>query len=211
MYKFLKTMKKFTFSLTFIMFFSVYLLAQDDDFYSLDSSEQDNKKENPEPGALARWNFGGSIWLSFTSHTRYFEIAPAALYRITSRFHAGPGFKYTYYKDVPTNLTFPRYGLKAISRFMLLQDLEEMIPFLNIGDIQVYTEYEFLNLEKLYVDNQILYTEGRGWINKWLIGGGIYYPVGERGGGLSFLVLYDIIQDTYSPYNVPEFRVEIYF
>ncbi len=213
-------MKKFTFILTFILFISVHLMAQDDDFYSAGDSEKNNGKKNDHALNLDKWNFGGNFWMSFSSDFAYIEASPVALYKATPRLLIGPGITYRYNKTKAlTNLylneyetfSYHSFGPRAVASYTLFQNISDYIP-INIGNIIAYSEYEMLNIKRYdYTINGDIIFPGRGWVNNWLVGGGIYQPFGERGGGIYMLLLYDVTQSKYSPYSNPDIRIGFYF
>ena len=164
-----------------------------------------------------RWR--GTFWMSFSSGYSYVEASPVALHQITPRLLAGPGVSYRYIKTTEVNyytnqyeqIKYHAFGPRLVANFTIFQNISDYIP-INIGNIIAYTEYEVLNINKYYyIANGDIVNGGRGWINNWLIGGGIYQPVGERGGGFFILLLYDVTQNNYSPYSNPSLRIGFYF
>jgi hypothetical protein len=195
-------MKKMCFFLFLIFLVHSISFGQDDEFYS--SVEKDTiKKENKEPG---KWTFGGNFWLGFGSVT-YIELSPVAMYRVFPRLSIGPGFTYIYQNYKYFGISTSTYGVRAIGTYYLFKNLNETLH-INIGDVILHAENEAQNIE--IFDNS-LNSAGRVWIDNLLVGGGLFQPIGNRGGGLSILLLFDVTQNPYSPYNNPIFRVGFYF
>jgi hypothetical protein len=63
-------------------------------------------------------------------------------------------------------------------------------------------EYETLNME--YINYS--YEEVRRWVPSLFIGGGYIQSVGGRGFA-SFAILWDVLEDEYSPYTNPLIRI----
>lgn len=201
-------MKKFVLLGILAMIISSTVFSQDDDFYSTEGTHKNEKvKKEQKP---RKWSFGGNFSLAFGSIT-HIEVSPVAIYRATPRLSLGPGFTYDFYKDkYYLNYQKTSYGPKAIAMFTVFKDLDEKIN-INIGNIIAYSEYELLNIERLYYDGYGVYSDGRTWINNCLVGGGIYQPIGQRGGGISIMILWDITQNPYSLYDNPIMRFGFYF
>ena len=150
-----------------------------------------------------------SNYLSFGTNS-YVELSPIAFYRATPKLLIGPGFTYIYEKSSYYGYETSSYGPRAIINYSLFTNLNEILN-INIGNIVVHSEYEYLNIEKLYIDPQgNIIKGGRTWINSLLVGGGIYQPLGQRG-GISFLVLFVLIENEFSPYSNPVFRLGFFF
>lgn len=202
-------MKKFALLCILSLIFAGQATSQEDDFYSIEGTEK-SKNEKKER-KLDRWSIGGNFYLSFGRITNVM-VSPVFLYQATPRLLVGPGFTYDFYKD---NYLYyyqsSSYGPKAIASFTVLQNIQEKINF-NVGNIIAYSEYEYLNIDTYSVNSGgFLIHDGREWINNILLGGGIFQPIGERGGGISLMVLFDVTQNVYSPYKNPIFRFGFYF
>jgi len=214
-------MKKFTITSILLIALIFNISAQDDGFYAPDKPEDTKSaKKEIRQKKLERWSFGGSFWLSFGSNQAYIDISPLALYRATPRLRVGGGFTYQYNKFPNTYITDTSkvlqtikthtFGPKLYSDFILFNGSKN--SSFNIGTIMAAVEYSYLMTDELKVytrTNEIVST-GRVPVNLLLIGGGIYQPFGERG-GLSFMVLFDVINNVYSPYSNPVIRLGFYF
>lgn len=178
------------------------LHGQEEDFFSSNEAVKNEKSERK----IDRWSFGGNFSLSLGSNSSYIETSPMALYKVTPRFKAGAGFTYIFSKVNEYSNSI--YGPRAISTYTLFENLKETIN-INIGDIVLHSEYEFLNIQK-FDSNYGYYLEGRTWISNFLVGGGIYQHLGNRG-GISLIILYNLIDNKYPLYSNPIFRVGFYF
>lgn len=192
-----------------LCFLFVSINAQDDSFYGPNETETKEQQKQKRQDKLQRWSFGGNFWLSAGSET-YIELSPVAMYRASPRFLIGPGFTYIFRKSNYYNYQTSYYGPRAIASYSLFKDFGEVIN-INIGDIILHSEYELLSVEKLYLDpNNTVIKDGRALINSLLVGGGIFQPIGQRG-GLSIMLLYNLIESDFSPYTNPVIRFGFYF
>lgn len=137
---------------------------------------------------------GGNFGLQF-GNTTIVNIAPQFGYRITDKLSSGLGITYIYYKykDPIYNYSFSTdiYGGSIFARYLIYQNLF------------AYSEYEQLSFEVYdYFQNNIK----RQWIPAMFVGGGYSQPIGDRSFA-QITLLYDIIQDRYSPYQNPIIRI----
>ena len=150
--------------------------------------------------------FGGHFGLMVGTITNI-ELSPIVGYRFTPRLSLALGPKYQYYKEgifINTHI----YGGRAFARYMLIKDLNNLIPLnLNAG-LFFHTEYEGLSLEEKYFGS--LGYEGRFLLNSVLVGGGVSQPVGDRG-ALNITVLWNINGTDNTPYTNPVIRIGFNF
>jgi hypothetical protein len=194
-----------------LVVFGLSLFSQDDGFYGSSDTDKDKSEKIKQHRTFEKWSFGGNFWLSIGSSS-YIELSPVAMYRATPRLMIGPGFTYIYssFNNYASNFSTSTYGPKAIAQFALFTNLKESIN-LNIGNIILQSEYEYLNIDKLYYDNNgMIFSDGRVWINNFLIGGGIFQPLGKKG-GISIIILFNVIESEYAIYENPVFRFGFYF
>lgn len=151
--------------------------------------------------------FGGHFGLMIGTITNI-ELSPIVGYRFTPRLSLALGPKYQYYKEgifINTHI----YGGRTFVRYMLIKDLNNLVPFnLNAG-LFFQTEYEGLSLEKKYFGS-IVSDDGRFLLNSVLVGGGISRPVGDRG-SLNITVLWNINGTDNTPYTNPVIRIGFNF
>lgn len=214
-------MKKFI-VLGLIISFCMALNAQDDGFNSSNSDKKnpkEQKKQNRQD-KLERWSFGGNMWMSFGS-SAYVEVSPIALYKITPRFRTGVGFTYMYdrfniqYFDnnsdyVTQKISRNTYGPKVYADLVIFDGANS--TSFNIGSIILASEYSYLISDRYDWDQQANRYSKIDPVNisSFLVGGGIYQPLSKRG-GVSFIILWDIIEHEYSPYINPIIRMGFYF
>jgi hypothetical protein len=148
------------------------------------------------------------LWLSFGTRT-YIEVAPMVGYYVNNRLALGLGPHYIYQSQraIPPYPGYEThaYGLKGFARFSLITNAEEFLPIRLFSDLFVHVEYEALSLEKMHYIPP--YTEGGRFIyNGILLGGGLSQRVGMYN-SVSFMVLWDVNESTYTPYSNPVFRI----
>ncbi len=147
------------------------------------------KKEAKKKVKPRRWFAGGMLGAGFSSYSTYVEVAPIIGYRVTQAFQVGTRLTYIYnsYEFAPgkrENLN--HYGASLFARYVFWKGL--------FGQ----AEYEALNLD---------YGGGdRRWINSLFIGGGYLQNIGGRGFA-SFAILFNVLENEYSPYTNPIIRI----
>lgn len=198
-------MKKIFILLILSLTVSAYTYSQEEDFFS----GEEKKESQDRKSKLERWSIGGNFWLSFGTYS-YVEVSPVVLYKATPKLLIGPGFTYIYRKNNYTNYETSYYGPRAMATYTLFSNLDETLN-LNIGNIILHTEFETLNTDRWVPDNSgFYYKDGRTWVSSYLLGGGLFQPLGQRG-GISILVLYNFLESEYSPYANPVVRIGFYF
>jgi hypothetical protein len=196
-------MKKFSILFFLNVFVLLSVISQEEGYYSGEETTDKNKEiEN-------RWVFGGDIGLSFGTHT-YIEVSPIAAYRFNNRLIAGPGIIYSYENYKSYHFESSLYGFRTIAMYSLLPNFEKTIG-INLGDFILYSENQIINTERYHFQGNNLYSNGRGWIDNLLLGGGLYQGFGNRGGGLMILVLFDITQNQYYNYSNPVLKIGFLF
>lgn len=131
--------------------------------------------------------FGGNIGLQFGNYT-YVDISPMVGYRVTDRFSAGLSATYIYYSvNDPAyyNYSSHIYGGSIFSRYLFTEN------------VFAHAELELLNMD-IYDPFYL----GRQTIPSLLLGAGYRMPMGSNA-SMSFLLLFDVIEDRYSPYINP--------
>jgi hypothetical protein len=159
-------------------------------------SAQENNQNKSGGNFSDRLITGGNIGLQFGTVT-LIDISPIIGYKITDKFVAGIGIKYQYESDrrfVPT-LKTSTYGGSIFSRYYIWDN------------VYLHAEYEFLNLEPIYVDYMGNYYVGsRMWIGSPLAGAGYRQAIGEKA-SFDILILFNFNETQYTPYNNPIIRV----
>jgi hypothetical protein len=160
--------------------------------------------QEEKPRFLDRMFFGGGLGLQFGDYT-VIDIAPIVGYKLTEKFSAGVGVTYIYehlkqsivtttniyYLDYKTNI----YGGSVFAKYYLFNDF--------FG----YAEYGILNMD---VPSPFSYNEFmRDNVESMLVGGGYREMLGGKV-GLELEVLWDVLDEPYSPYgNGPIIRAGI--
>lgn len=139
--------------------------------------------------------FGGNFGLQFGDQT-LIDINPLVGYRLTEKLSVGLTVTYiylrvkdpyNYYPTYSTNI----YGGSVFTRYFLLENI--------FGHV----EGEVLNLEAPdYVRQRFVRKNVFGFY----VGGGYRQPMGERS-SLNILLLYNLNQDRFSPYQNPIIRI----
>jgi len=184
--------KGFSFAFLFSCFFAAY--SQSDT--AIAPVPQMQTYQPDKPSFWDRTYFGGAFALQFGDQT-IVQIAPIGAYKVTEKFHVGLGINYTYYHytdpyynvDYTTNI----YGGSVFTKYFVFDE------------VYAYAEYGLLNMD---VFDPFLYDYRRQNISSLLVGGGYMQMVG-RSVGIDILLLYDVIDDPYSPYSNPVIRIGV--
>jgi hypothetical protein len=160
---------------------------------------------NETPPLSERIFVGGSFGLQFGSVTNI-QIAPVLGVWLLPRINVAAGPSFQYYKDRFGSTSI--YGGRAYSEFVLVQDVNNLIPAgVHLG-LFLHTEYEGLSLEKnFFVADG---ASGRVYQGTWFGGFGISEPVGLRS-SMDIELLWVITGDYYQTHDSPEFRVMLNF
>ena len=145
------------------------------------------KPSASEPGKNRRDTlfYGGYINLSFGSYT-VIGIEPLVGYKLTPQLSTGVKARYNYIKDgrYATTRTTSTYGGSIFGRYLLTPNL------------YAQAEAASYNYEYFYVGG----GSDRDWVPFLLMGGGYIEPLGERT-WLNVELLFDVLQDSKSPYE----------
>lgn len=205
-------MKKLIFIVPILLFSTICLFSQEDDFFSI-NNEKKIKDEKEEK--FNKWMFGGNIGLAFGSYSGFFDISPLVGYKFNDFIIGGGGFSYSYQRYGQYDLSLHNFGPKAFVNLRPFAKLEEsgILEFLN--GLSFHSEYELMKTNELVdgVINQYYHDKDKGdniLINNVLVGGGLFHPFQKRGGTM-LLLLWDITQHEFSPYINPLVRVYVFF
>ncbi len=163
--------------LTFILFFSATGWSQ----YT---SEESGKRENPmkELSFYDRLYTGGNMGFNVANSWVFLELSPYVGYRVTEDFSVGVGAKYLYYGSKQWGIRYTIYGGGVFSRYAFTENL--------------FAHAEF---ERLSVPTFNSTINERVNANMLFAGAGYSNMLGARS-SVQILLLYDFIQDPYSPY-----------
>lgn len=167
------------------------------------------EEEESEIRPIDRLFFGGNFGIMFGTVTNI-EISPLAGYYITPKLAAGAGIRFEYFREKGYEFYHTTiWGGNVFSRYTLISNLGEGLNIgMNLG-LFGQVEYEALSLEKEYFEPP--YTEdGRFISHSVLVGGGIMQSVGRRS-ALMLTVLYNLNENSLSPYTNPIVRIGFTF
>ena len=129
--------------------------------------------------------FGGSFGLAIGTYTDI-ELSPHVGYYITPRWGAGVGMTYEYYNNkyhfldsygyyerFETNI----WGGRIFTNYVLVNNVNDWLPFGLNFRIFAHVEYEVLSYEKRFLAYN---ATGRELQNSILVGGGLRFPMGKR-------------------------------
>lgn len=165
---------------------SIVSLAQrttEEEYVESEKKKDSSERKTPFKDRLV---FGGNLGGSFGS-VSYFQVNPMVGYKTTDWWVNGVGLNYIYAGS--RGYTQNIYGASVWSRAYVLEN------------VMLHTEYEYLTMN-LRAPNGESYSANAP---VWLVGAG--YQSNGNGFGLSFMLLYDLIQDPNSPYSNPIIRV----
>lgn len=171
-------------------------------FYS--ASSQNVRQEAPP--LRERMFFGGSFGLQFGTLTNI-QVSPVVGLWVLPRLAVAAGPDFTYYKFYDDKTTM--YGGKFYSQFVVLQDLNNIIPIGLHTGIFLHLEDDLLNLESAYWKVAPYSTE-RFFVNTILAGGGISQQLGQRS-SMNIMVLWALQDPGFAIYSNPEIRLSFSF
>jgi len=160
------------------------------------------------PPIRERLFFGGEFGLQFGYETNI-EVAPVVGLWVLPRLAIAAGPEYTYYARRNIGST-SIYGGRFYTQFVVVQDLNNIIPAgIHMG-LFIHAEDEFQSLESEtpFWKNTAVNTE-RFNVNTFLVGGGISQQMGKRA-ALNFIFLW-ALDDEYDLYSNPEIRISFVF
>lgn len=162
-------------------------------------------REKPPP-LRERLFFGGNFGLQFGTITNI-QVSPIIGLWVLPRVAVAVGPNYTFYKDPldQTNI----YGGKGYLQFIVIKDLNSVIPIGVHTGIFFHLEDELLSLQSSFWKNSVINSD-RFNINTVLAGGGISQQMGRRS-SLNFMVLWALNDSGYEVYSNPEIRVSFSF
>ncbi|MBK6540563.1 MAG: hypothetical protein IPG10_04625 [Flavobacteriales bacterium] len=164
--------------------------ARAQDYRDSTATEKEKIPDAPRPWKDRIW-FGGGLGLSFGSVTNI-AIEPMVGYKITKngKLSAGVGISYQYFRDNRGTYGYETsiYGGRLFTRYRIIEQLF------------AHVEYNQLSFELPDYYQARLY---RRWVPFLLVGGGYSARLGGNT-YLTAMVLFDVIQDAYSPYSSGE-------
>jgi long-subunit fatty acid transport protein len=149
-----------------------------------------------------RFIFGGNVGAQFGSSTQV-NLSPIIGYRITEKLSAGIGVNYLYYK-----FKYLGYNNQTFTEKNHIYGGNVWAQYLIIPQAFLHAEYGVLNIgiPKLGANGAYNGDTQRYNVNTCLVGGGYYQRISDNA-GVQFSILWDLIEDQYSPYNNPIIRI----
>ncbi|MEO8150173.1 MAG: hypothetical protein ABI723_21240 [Bacteroidia bacterium] len=156
----------------------------------------------PKKSFGERLVFGGFLGAQFGTNTQV-NISPIIGYRVTEKLTAGVGITYIYYKYeyyTGYNQTYTEedhiFGSSLWGEYRV------------IPQAFIHVEPGLLNLSVPKLDPYGYYHGDtyRKNIYTFLVGGGYYQAIGSNA-GMQFSILWDLVEDMYSPYQNPIIRI----
>ncbi len=143
------------------------------------------------------------------------EFSPIVGYHLTPRLIAGIGGRFEYYREknyLTSNVDIQTmiYGYRLFSRFILVKDINEIIPLNVPMGIFAHAEFESLSLEEKYFRLGYSNSEDRYWLNSVLAGVGINQPTGPRS-SINVMVLWDLTSTASAPFSYPVLKFGLQF
>ena len=170
--------------------------------------------------------FGGNFGLMIGTYTDI-EVSPHVGYYITPRLSAGVGITYKYYnyrdhyiigydpvarRWITERLETHIWGGRLFANYVIINDVNDWIPFLPNMRIFAHTEYEALSFEKkMFFPKYARDDKGRETFHSFLVGGGFRFPMGRRS-SFNLTLLWKLNSDLNDIYgNGPIIRVGFNF
>lgn len=159
----------------------------------------------PQPSFKDRLIFGGSLGAQFGTNTQV-NLSPIIGYRVTEKFSAGIGITYIYYKY--EYQYFNGIGYSTIQESDNIYGGSIWGEYRIIPQAFLHVEPGFLNESIPSIDASGIYSGAtvRYTLYNFLVGGGYFQQLGPNS-GMQFSILFDLIEDQYSPYSNPIIRI----
>ncbi len=172
-------------------------------------SAQQVMPEEKEVSRQGMWYVIPEVNLWFGNYS-VAELSPQIAYHISDRWSLGTGFNYNFYKEIETYYTTGYathlYGARAFSRYALLRNAEQWLPIYLFSDLFVQLEFQVMNMESKHFYAPSYPDNGRFWSEQVYIGAGFTQNISPYS-SYSFLLLWDMNRNIYSPYGNPVYRI----
>lgn len=155
-------------------------------------SEQNNSaiynpfEQNPQK---SKWYYGGNFGFNFWNDYFYLGVYPLVGYKVTPKFSVGGKLGYAFYSINSTDFSSHNYGGSLFTRYRI-------VPQFYLHGEFVYFSYE---RQTFSIVNQQFGSE-RFWVPFLLLGGG-FSQMASPNVWVFVEVLFDVIQDSNSPYE----------
>jgi long-subunit fatty acid transport protein len=162
----------------------------------------------------SKWDklvWGGYLTLQVGTVT-IVAVSPQAGYYVNPRMLVGAGLSYEYYSEKWYNdrISSSIYGGRVFNEYAVFTSMyKSNMQKPNFSFIS-HIEYELINLDRDFSNPNVARASSRFWIHGLLVGGGYKQHLGRRS-SFNFVLLYNIINDSRSPYDNPQIRIGFYF
>ena len=168
-------------------------------FFASTLASQAQYGKMPDKDYGGGFYYGGDFGFNYGGNGNiqqlFIEFSPVVGYKFTDQLSAGPGliFQYNSITSGTQKATLYTYGFRAFARYLVLPNL------------YLHAEPQILSVDKGYAS----YTElnKRTIVPTFLVGGGYRQSIASGNSSVSFMVLYDVIQNRYSPYSGTNFLI----
>lgn len=173
--------------------------------FSASAHGQLRSERNSAPPLRERIIIGGNFSLQFGTYA-YVDLSPTVGIWVLPRISLAAGPSYKYLKD-PFGST-DAYGGKAYTRFVLIQDLDKLIPLGFRMSLYAHGEYERMSYRSDYFFTAY---ENNRFIQDFVLAGfGISQYVGIRS-SVNISVLWVVNESEIQIYDSPEIRIGFTF
>jgi hypothetical protein len=164
------------------------------------------KIRSETPPFKDRLFYGGSFGLQLGTITDI-EASPIIGFWVLPRLAVATGPSYRFYKDIMGQTSI--YGGRGYAEFVIIKNINSIIPAgINMG-VFIHLEDEFLSLESEFWQNQSVDSD-RFAVNTLLAGAGLSQQVGRRS-SINMMILWALNDSEYNIYSGPVFRVSFVF
>jgi len=129
------------------------------------------------------WYYGGSVTLSFSGATRI-GVFPMVGYKASREVSLGAKLGYEYVDYSNSSFSANNYGAGIFARYRF------------VPQAYAHGEFQYINFERPALGG----GSNRDWVPFLLLGGGLVQRMGGRTSAY-VEVLFDVLQDSGSPYN----------
>jgi hypothetical protein len=167
----------------------------------------EREKSDAVPPVTERLFYGGSLGLMFGTITDI-QVSPVIGFWVLPRVAVAVGPTYRFYKDQFNRTAI--YGGRSYLQFVVIQDINSVIPVGVHTGIFLHAEDELLSLKTSFWKNPPPYKTDRFYVNTVLAGGGISQQIGRRS-SLNLMILWPLNDSVYEIYSKPEIRISFIF
>ncbi|NOX47967.1 MAG: hypothetical protein GXO89_13415 [Chlorobi bacterium] len=178
-------MKKNFLIIAVMMLLGLAAIAQDTIVEPVQPQPKEKKQKKQKQPIGQKMYFGGNLGLTFGTYTRI-GLYPLVGYKFNPKFSGGVKVLYEYVKDNYYTPAYEssNYGGSLFTRYRILPSM------------YLHAEYEMVSFELFGINGE----KSREWVPFLYLGGGYSQNLGGNA-WLNFQVLFDVLQDSRSPYR----------